>query len=68
MNSFDAIIEHCPAIRQWVRVDQTRDECAQQHRCPQDRVCPIGACFAKAGGVAAAPCALTGTALPRAAH
>lgn len=47
MNSFDAIIEHCPAIGQWVRVDQTRDECARQHRCPQNRVCPIGACFAK---------------------
>lgn len=38
---FDSPIEYCPVCRQMVTLDQTRRECAKEHRCKEGTACPL---------------------------
>jgi hypothetical protein len=38
---FDSPIEPCPVCREMVLLDQTQAECAREHACPADTVCPL---------------------------
>ena len=38
---FDSPIDHCPVCGQMVLLDQTRIECAREHSCGTDTVCPL---------------------------
>lgn len=42
---FDSPIEPCPVCGQLVLLDQTRGECAREHGCPGDTVCPLQKLF-----------------------
>lgn len=41
---FDSPFEYCPRCREVVLLDQTRRECAAEHRCP-DCECPLARFF-----------------------
>jgi hypothetical protein len=38
---FDSPIDYCPVCGQMVVLDQTRFECAHEHNCSPDTVCPL---------------------------
>ena len=39
-------VEFCPAIREYVSIDQTQCECAVGYGCIKDaECCPLGLCF-----------------------
>jgi len=38
---FDSPIEPCPVCGEMVLLDQTRTECAREHNCPIDTICPL---------------------------
>jgi len=42
---FDSPIERCPVCGEMVLLDQTRRECAREHRCRGDVVCPLDKYF-----------------------
>jgi hypothetical protein len=37
-------IEHCPTCKQYVRMDQTQEECAREHQCHTSN-CPMKGYF-----------------------
>ena len=42
---FDSPIAPCPVCREMVLLDQTKTECAREHRCGKRTVCPLENCF-----------------------
>jgi hypothetical protein len=38
---FDSPIEPCPVCGEMVLLDQTQVECAHEHDCPGDTLCPL---------------------------
>lgn len=50
---FDVPISRCEAIHQMVATDQTQAECAQEHDCPPDRICPLDGYFSETSGISA---------------
>jgi hypothetical protein len=50
---FDSPISRCEVVREMVLTDQTQAECATEHGCPPDRICPLRGCFYEVSGVAA---------------
>jgi hypothetical protein len=42
---FDSPIAACPVCRQMVLLDQTRAECAREHRCRRNCACPLANFF-----------------------
>jgi hypothetical protein len=51
---FDSPISRCDAVRETVLTDQTQTECAREHACPPDRVCPLCGYFSEISGLSAA--------------
>lgn len=45
MCTFDAPISRCEAMKTIVVTDQTQAQCAREHVCPPDTVCPLCECF-----------------------
>lgn len=43
---FDSPIGRCEAVQEMVLLDETQEECACEHDCPKDRVCPLAGYFA----------------------
>lgn len=39
MVTFDSPLERCPVCKEYVLLDQTRQECAREHHCEQR--CPL---------------------------
>jgi len=54
MSIFDAPISRCEAIHEMVLTDETECECAREHDCPPDRICPLHGCFAEHSGLSEA--------------
>jgi len=50
---FDSPISRCEVVREMVLTDQTQAECAIEHQCPPDRLCPLCGCFYEVSGVGA---------------
>lgn len=48
MCSFDTVIHPCPILGDWVRIDQTRADCAGEHCCESFLDCPLKAQFVDA--------------------
>ena len=48
MSTFDSPIARCEAVREMVLTDETQAECAREHQCPTDRVCPLCGYFIEA--------------------
>jgi hypothetical protein len=48
MCSFDTVIHPCPFLGDWVRTDQTRADCAGEHCCDLQQICPLDAQFNEA--------------------
>jgi hypothetical protein len=44
---FDSPIARCEIIEEMVLIDETQAECAREHGCPPDRVCPLARYFAE---------------------
>lgn len=57
MCSYDSLICVCSVIGNWVRIDQTRAECSQEHGCGSDQLCPLSDAFLY--GAAAVPAQAT---------
>ena len=51
MTFFDSPIARCEAVREMVLTDETQAECAREHACPPDRVCPLQGCFTENSGM-----------------
>lgn len=45
MSYLDSPIGRCEAERTMVLTDQTQRQCAEEHKCPAGRVCPLEGCF-----------------------
>lgn len=43
---FDSPIARCEIIEEMVLIDETQEECAREHGCPPDRICPLARYFA----------------------
>lgn len=41
MTFLDSPIARCEAAREMVLTDETQAQCAREHNCPPDRVCPL---------------------------
>ena len=50
MSFFDSPIAPCDAVHEMVLTDETQAECAREHECPPDRVCPLCGWFAEPAG------------------
>lgn len=46
MSVFDSPIARCDAVREMVLTDETQAECAREHACPTERICPLCGYFA----------------------
>ena len=55
MCSFDTVIHPCPVLGDWVRTDQTCDDCAGEHLCDSRQTCPLGAQFSDVPAPVSAP-------------
>jgi hypothetical protein len=42
---FDSPVARCEIIREMVLTDETQLECAREHDCPPDRICPLARYF-----------------------
>ncbi|MCM2288222.1 MAG: hypothetical protein NDI67_04265 [Sulfuritalea sp.] len=42
---FDSPIEPCPVCGEMVVLDQTQFECAREHHCGSETLCPLRMCF-----------------------
>ncbi|MFA6312175.1 MAG: hypothetical protein WC681_11895 [Sterolibacterium sp.] len=42
---FDSPVDYCPVCNELVLLDQTRRECATEHRCDSGVTCPLERCF-----------------------
>lgn len=51
MSTFDSPIARCEAVHEMVLTDETQAECAREHNCPVDRVCPLCGYFTETSGV-----------------
>lgn len=54
MCTFDSPIGRCEVVGEMVLLDETQQECAREHRCPQGRNCPLEGCFYEQSGVGTA--------------
>jgi len=52
MSVFDSPIARCDAVHQLVLTDETQSECAREHACPPDRICPLAGYFPATSGSA----------------
>jgi len=52
MSIFDSPIARCEAARAMVLTDETQAECAREHECPPNRICPLCGYFTETSGVA----------------
>jgi hypothetical protein len=57
---FDSPISRCDVVREMVVTDQTQAECAREHGCPPDRICPLCGYFSETSGISAAAAAAMG--------
>ncbi len=57
MSIFDSPIARCEAVREMVLTDETQAECAREHDCPADRICPLCGYFVEPWERAATPVA-----------
>ncbi len=55
MSLFDSPIARCEAARAMVLTDETQTECAREHECPADRICPLGSYFSETSGISEEP-------------
>jgi hypothetical protein len=44
---FDSPVAPCEVLHEMVLIDETQEECAREHDCPTDRVCPLRRYFAE---------------------
>lgn len=44
---FDSPIARCEIVEEMVLIDETQIECAREHDCPPDRICPLARYFAE---------------------
>jgi hypothetical protein len=44
---FDSPVARCEIIHEMVLIDETQMECAREHDCPPDRICPLARYFAE---------------------
>lgn len=51
MTFFDSPISRCEAVHEMVLTDETQAECAREHGCPPDRVCPLAGYFTETSGI-----------------
>lgn len=51
MTIIDSPIARCEAVHEMVLTDETQAECAREHNCPADRVCPLCGYFTETSGV-----------------
>lgn len=51
MSIFDSPIARCDAVREMVLTDETQAECAREHDCPANRICPLCGYFAETSGI-----------------
>ena len=51
MSIFDSPIARCDAVHEMVLTDETQQECAREHDCPADRVCPLCGYFTETSGI-----------------
>lgn len=49
MTFLDSPIARCEAAREMVLTDETQAQCAREHDCPPDRICPLCGYFAEEG-------------------
>ena len=42
---FDSPFDYCPVCRDFVLIDTTQRQCAQEHACPAKLTCPFGRFF-----------------------
>jgi hypothetical protein len=59
MTFLDSPIARCEAAREMVLTDETQAQCAREHACPPDRVCPLCGYFADEDEGATGPVATT---------
>jgi hypothetical protein len=45
MSYLDSPISRCEAARAIVLTDQTQEDCAHEHDCPPNRICPLAGYF-----------------------
>lgn len=45
MSIFDSPIARCEAVREMVLTDDTQAECAREHKCLPEMVCPLKGYF-----------------------
>jgi hypothetical protein len=50
MSIFDSPIARCDAVHEMVLTDETQAECAREHTCPPDRICPLCGYFTETSG------------------
>lgn len=51
MSFFDSPIARCEAIHELVLCDETQLECAREHDCPPNRICPLSGYFTEKSGI-----------------
>ena len=51
MSIFDAHIARCEAIHEMVLTDETQRDCAREHDCPANRLCPLCDYFTATSGI-----------------
>lgn len=44
---FDSPVARCELVHEMVLIDETQMECAREHGCPPDRICPLARYFAE---------------------
>lgn len=47
-------ITRCEIAKTYVFTDQTQTQCAAEHKCPPNTVCPLGQCFTGSGNISSA--------------
>lgn len=45
MVTFDSPFERCPVCHNYVLLDSTQQECACEHGCAKNQICPLGRFF-----------------------
>lgn len=50
MSIYDAPIARCDAVHEMVLTDETQCECAREHDCPPNRICPLHGYFTNTSG------------------
>lgn len=47
---FDSPTARCEAVHELVLTDETQTECAREHACPPNRICPLCGYFSEGVG------------------